>query len=162
MRTAIRSIAAGAAACLMAAASGCYSTTIQVPSDVPRGESYTDRQWFLLYGLVPLDEVSGEECQYGIADVESESSAIDVAISIGLTAVGIAGGLLLCDDIDDSLGELACAQAVALGTNLVGSRTVRYTCVAGPPVGAELLIPTAPSDQPVDEASPVPRSLVRR
>lgn len=69
----------------------CYTMTHQV-GDGGTGQSETSkRQWFILWGLVGLNDVDSHELAAGATDytIQTEQSAIDVLINLFTAAVTV-------------------------------------------------------------------------
>ena len=69
---------------VMVVASGC-ATHMHVIGDGGSGsETVEQRQWYVLWGLVPINEVDSAELADGASDytIETEQSALDVIINI--------------------------------------------------------------------------------
>jgi len=149
-----------AVALVLASQTACYTTKI-VTDRAPdtRSRSYSDRQWFTIGGLVPLSGEAGRECEHGLSWAESQLSGTDILISIGLTVAGGLVGSAACSDKDDT-GR---AQCITLGTTLVpfliGSRTVEYSCAAGP-TGGPAWAPAPPAPPAAPSAPPPPPASV--
>jgi len=107
---------------------GCYHTSI-VTDRAPGGREYSDRQWFTIAGLVPLSSPAGGECPNGLARAESELSGTDWLINIGLGVAGAFAGAAICKDESDERVSSCAATGATLIPFLLGSRTVKYTCV---------------------------------
>lgn len=117
----------------LALASGCYRTSIQTGLP-PAGPAIESRQWFTVGGLVELSDPTQAACPGGrIASAESRLSGVDILINVGLTALGAGVGAAACDADADAETYASCVSAAAsLAPFLLGSRTVSYTCAAGP------------------------------
>jgi hypothetical protein len=74
---------AGALA-LGAALSGCYTLDHRVGTGAQGGSESEERQWYILFGLIPLNEVDSHEMAAGAAnyDVNSQISALDVILNL--------------------------------------------------------------------------------
>ncbi len=72
----------------MFVASGC-STHLHVVGD--GSETVEQRQWYVLWGLVPINDVDSAEMADGAADytIETEKSALDVIINIFTGVVSV-------------------------------------------------------------------------
>jgi hypothetical protein len=106
-----------------------------IDTTLPRAETeYEQRQWFLLYGGLPITDPAGEDCQEtGIAYAESRLTVWDWAISLGIATGGVLLGSYLCESTDQDL-ETECVRRFAtLAPLIVSSRTVLYQCVAATP-----------------------------
>ncbi len=76
---------------VMVAASGC-ATHIHVVGDGGEGqEILEERQWYILWGLVPINDVDTAEMAEGASDytIETEQSALDVIINIFTSIVTV-------------------------------------------------------------------------
>ena len=105
---------------VVAFAGGCYTTKVAAPQSVP-GPHYEDRQWFTIGGLVPLSPPAGQQCPSGLAMVESQFSAVDVLIYLGLAVAGGLGGAVACSS-GDATAQASCAS---VGSSLVPFRSPR-------------------------------------
>ena len=63
---------------------GCSTHTHMVGAGPQTGEEITARQWYILWGLVPLNEVDTAEMAGGAADymIETQTTPLDVIIGI--------------------------------------------------------------------------------
>jgi hypothetical protein len=119
-----------AALAVMASQTACYNTRI-VTRAAPEGAPYSDRQWFTVGGLANLSQPAGQHCQNGLSWAESKLSGTDWLINVGLSVAGGIAGSLACGG--DPSAQVSCASAGAtLLPFLLSSRTVEYTCAAGP------------------------------
>jgi hypothetical protein len=123
----------------------CYTTKI-ITGRSPEGPAYTDRQWFTIGGLAPLSSPAGRECQNGISWAESKQSGTDILINIGLGVAGGIAGALACSDRELAARSSCASLGASLVPFLIGSRTVEYTCAAGPNANRPEWMP-APSAQ---------------
>ncbi|OJH36512.1 hypothetical protein BON30_32665 [Cystobacter ferrugineus] len=169
-------------AAVMTSQVGCYTTKVVSHARPPSGPESTERQWFMIGGLVPVSDPAGRECKHGFATVESKLSGTDWLINAGLTvAGGIAGGLTCgraaaANPNDDTGAFLfvgaACAAAFsALVPFMISSRTVEYTCAAGddggrggrldfmPPRQGYRMAPSQEESAPVPAEAPLARTL---
>lgn len=111
---------------------GCYKT--QVGTHDPSVPTHTDRQWFTLNGYTPLSDPSGQQCPDGVTYAETKLSGTDIAIDLGLRAVGLGIGIAACELPEDPTTAEASnfsqcmAVAGAILPALIASRTVRYQC----------------------------------
>ena len=82
MKKTFRSLAAALA--LTAALSSCYTLNHQVGNGAQGSSEHEQRQWYALYGLVPLNDVSSHEMAAGATnyDVKTQMSVLDVVIVI--------------------------------------------------------------------------------
>lgn len=144
------------AALVATIAGGCYSTKLKTkaPSDAAR---YERRQWFLLAGAIPLSRSAGSECPDGVATVESEMSGTDVLIQIGLTALGTILANNQCHTGQDYSYE-GCLIGYSLLPDILGSRTVTYTCRATPTT-KPAAPPSVMTRKPAPPSTPVPDAL---
>jgi hypothetical protein len=64
--------------------SSCYTMSHQVGSGGTGASESSERQWFILFGLVPINHVDSHEMAGGASDytVTTEQSALDVLINI--------------------------------------------------------------------------------
>ncbi|MCL4305312.1 hypothetical protein KJZ99_05315 [bacterium] len=71
-------------AILCAALSGCYTFNHQVGSGASSGVAKKKKQWFILWGLVPLTEVDSQALAGGAQnyDIKTQMGIDDVVISI--------------------------------------------------------------------------------
>ncbi len=62
----------------------CYTQTHTVGAGPQTGETTEVRQWFVLYGLIPLTEADSQEMAAGATDYEivTEMNLIDVVIGM--------------------------------------------------------------------------------
>jgi hypothetical protein len=62
----------------------CYTMTHQVGDGGSGAATSSERQWYILWGLVPLNSVDSHEMAGGASDytVTTEQSALDVLINI--------------------------------------------------------------------------------
>ena len=110
--------------------SGCFTTSIQTGVE-PIGVEQSDRQFFLIGGLVDLSDPAGEDCEHGLAWAESEMAVIDVLIAIGLGIAGTAAGGFACEGIDDEAQQASCVSGFSsFASFFFGTRTVHYQCAA--------------------------------
>jgi len=70
----------------------CYTQTHTVGAGPQTGETTEVRQWFVLYGLIPLTEADTQEMAAGATDYEivTEMNLIDVVIGMFTQAVTVA------------------------------------------------------------------------
>jgi len=106
---------------------GCYTTKVYSPAP-PGAQTYDDRQWFLLGGLVGLSDPAGSECKEGVAWQESEYTVSDALIQIGLALIGGTVAYFGCESIDNREEYYSCISGGNLIPWLFGSRTVHYKC----------------------------------
>lgn len=120
---------------------GCYTT--RIASGMPAGsQTYEERQWFAIAGLIPLSGAAGNECRNGLATAESQYNVVDALLILGLTAVGGIVGGVACGGSGDPAQIAQCAGGAAnLVPLLIQPRTVRYTCVGGAATGAVMPVP---------------------
>lgn len=131
----------------------CYTTKV-VTGRSPEGPAYTDRQWFTIGGLAPLSSPAGRECQNGISWAESKASGTDILINIGLGVAGGIVGALACSDSEVAVRSSCVSLGASVVPFLIGSRTVEYTCAAGPNANRPEWMP-APSAQASNAPAPV-------
>lgn len=64
-------------------ATGCYSQTFVVGKGAQSSQSESARQWFILWGLVPLNDVSSKMMAGSANDytIKTEHSFVDMVIS---------------------------------------------------------------------------------
>ena len=69
---------------VMVAASGCMAHSHVIGNGGSGDELVEKRQWYVLWGLVPINEVDTAEMAAGANDytIETERSALDVIINI--------------------------------------------------------------------------------
>ncbi|AKI98689.1 hypothetical protein ATI61_10685 [Archangium gephyra] len=145
-----------AALAVMATQTACYNTRI-VTRAAPEGAPYTDRQWFTIGGLAGLSQPAGQNCQNGLAWAESRLSGTDWLINVGLSVAGGIAGSLACANSDYGV-QLSCTSAGAtLVPFLLSSRTVEYTCAAGPVSDRPAYLPPPSSNMaPAPAPAPAP------
>ena len=82
MKKALSTLALTAAVALPM--TSCYTMTHKVGSGGAGTEETTDRQWFILWGLVEINHVDSQEMAGGASDytVKTEMSVIDVVINL--------------------------------------------------------------------------------
>lgn len=71
-------------ACLSLSAVGCYTFEHQVGKGAQTGMKVEKKQWFILWGLVPINQVDSQAMAKGAADytIKTEMSPVDVVVSI--------------------------------------------------------------------------------
>lgn len=71
--------------------SGCYTMNHVVGDGSKSGVKETARQWYVLWGLVPLNKVNSKDMSKGAKDytVKTEMSVIDVVIGIFTSIVTV-------------------------------------------------------------------------
>jgi hypothetical protein len=81
-KSSLRSLLAPLA--LAAALSSCYALEHRVGNGAQGGSDTSKRQWYILWGLVPLNEVDSQEMAGSASsyDVKSEINVIDVLLNI--------------------------------------------------------------------------------
>ncbi len=81
MKLGIRIVAALLVVVLLA---GCSAHTHKVGAGAQGVDKTEDRQWYILWGLVPLNDVDSADMAEGATDytVQTEASAIDVLINL--------------------------------------------------------------------------------
>ncbi len=69
---------------VMVAASGCMAHTHVVSNGGSGDELVEKRQWYVLWGLVPINEVDSAEMADGASNytIDTERSALDIIINI--------------------------------------------------------------------------------
>ncbi len=117
----------------MAVLAGCYHT--KTGTTAPRGGvTHEDRQWFALWGGIPLSGTAGSECgAAGMAYSDSRKSGMDILIDIGLSIGAFAAAGSICNLPDRPTAEQSSAYSTCmLGVTglsaLLGTRTVTYAC----------------------------------
>ena len=117
------------------AATGCYATEIRSGSSRAGARTHQHRQWFTVGGLVSLSEPVGDECgDDGTSYARSELGFVDILLNVAIGVGGAAAGIGICDSDGDPEAYAACVSGTsALGSFLLGSRTVKYQCRAGAP-----------------------------
>ncbi len=75
----------------MFVASGCAAHTHVIGDGGDGSETVEQRQWYVLWGLVPINDVDSAELADGAADytIETEQSALDVIINIFTSIVSV-------------------------------------------------------------------------
>ena len=70
---------------------GCAAHTHVVGNGAQGNEVTQQRQWYVLFGLVPINNVDTEQMAAGTADytIKTEQSALDVIINIFTSAVSV-------------------------------------------------------------------------
>lgn len=70
---------------------GCYTFNHQVGNGAQNYEQVKERQWFVLWGLVPINEVDSKAMAGGAADydVKTEFNVVDVIITVFTSYVTI-------------------------------------------------------------------------
>lgn len=63
---------------------GCYMFEHQVGKGAQTGMKVEKKQWFILWGLVPINQVDSQAMAKGASDytVKTEMSPVDVVVSI--------------------------------------------------------------------------------
>ena len=63
---------------------GCYTIEHQVGKGAQTGVSMEKKQWFILFGLVPLNKPNTNQMSGGATDytIKTEQSVVDVVIGI--------------------------------------------------------------------------------
>ena len=63
---------------------GCFTIQHQVGKGAQTGVSVEKKQWFILFGLVPLNSVNTNQMSGGATDytIKTEQSVVDVVIGI--------------------------------------------------------------------------------
>jgi hypothetical protein len=143
-----------AALAVMATQTACYNTRV-VTRAAPEGAPYTDRQWFTIGGLAGLSQPAGQHCQNGLSWTESRLSGTDWLINLGLGVAGGIAGSLACANSDYGT-QISCGLAgTTLLPFLLSSRTVEYTCAAGPVSDRPAYLPP-PSNNMAPAPAPAP------
>ncbi len=85
------SLALIAALTLTLPMTSCYTMTHQVGNGGTGATTTTERQWYALWGLVPLGEVDSKEMANGATDytVKTEQNFLDIVIGFFTTFVTI-------------------------------------------------------------------------
>ena len=65
---------------------GCYTQTFVVGDGPQTGQTASQRQWFALYGLIPLTQVDTGALAGGATDYEIQTQRSGVDILIGMPA----------------------------------------------------------------------------
>lgn len=78
-------------ACLSLSVVGCYTFEHQVGKGAQTGMKLEKKQWFILWGLIPLSPVDSQAMAKGATDytVKTEMSPVDVVISIVTSMVTV-------------------------------------------------------------------------
>ena len=76
---------------VMAVSSGCAAHTHVVGNGGMSGDVTEQRQWYVLWGLVPINNVDTEDMVMGASNytIETEQSALDVVINIFTSIVTV-------------------------------------------------------------------------
>ena len=76
---------------LVAPMSSCYTMTHQVGSGAQGSSEDSAKQWYILWGLIPLNHVDSQELADGATDytVETQHGVVDILISLVTTWVTI-------------------------------------------------------------------------
>jgi hypothetical protein len=63
---------------------GCYTIEHQVGKGTQTGVSVEKKQWFILWGLVPINDVNTNQMSGGATDytIKTEQNVVDVVIGI--------------------------------------------------------------------------------
>jgi hypothetical protein len=79
-----RILSLAAALALVLTLSGCFSLNHQVGRGAQGGSETSKRQWYALWGLVPLGEIDSQRMAGGATDytVESEQTLIDILLNL--------------------------------------------------------------------------------
>ena len=69
---------------LAAAISSCHTLVHDVGKGAQGNNSVEKRQWYILYGLIPLSEVDSKEMSKGATDytIKSEQNIVDILLNI--------------------------------------------------------------------------------
>ena len=75
---------AGSLALAALVTTGCYTLDHRVGNGSQGGVEREERQWYILFGLIPLNEVDSHEMAAGAAnyDVRSQIGPIDVLLNL--------------------------------------------------------------------------------
>lgn len=75
----------------MVVASGCAAHTHVIGNGGSGSETVEQRQWYVLWGLVPINEVDSATMAEGASNytIETEQSALDVVINIFTSIVTV-------------------------------------------------------------------------
>jgi hypothetical protein len=70
---------------------GCYSVTHVVGDGAKGNTTESERQWYVLFGLVPINEVDSKEMAGGATDYEitTEFTFVDLVIGVFTSLVSI-------------------------------------------------------------------------
>jgi hypothetical protein len=70
---------------------GCFTIQHQIGKGAQSGVSVEKKQWFILWGLVPLNTVNTSEMAAGATDytIKTEFTVVDVVIGIFTTYVTV-------------------------------------------------------------------------
>jgi hypothetical protein len=70
---------------------GCYTIEHQIGKGSQTGVSMEKKQWFILWGLVPLSDVNTNQMSGGATDytIKTEQSVVDVVIGIFTSCVTV-------------------------------------------------------------------------
>jgi hypothetical protein len=140
-----RLLAAAVLAAFATTQMGCYTTRVTSGIQPGSNQTYEQRQWFAILGLIPLSGPAGNECRNGLATAESQYNVVDALLVFGLTvAGGIAGGVA-CNNTDPVTQASCISGAAGVVPLLIQPRTVRYTCIGG---GAASVAPPAMTPVP--------------
>ncbi len=84
-------IAIVGALALVAALTGCYTLEHQVGTGAQGASEVEQRKWYILWGLVPLNEVDSHTMAAGATnyDVKSEITVVDVLLNLFTAWVSI-------------------------------------------------------------------------
>ena len=76
---------------VMVVASGCAGHTHIIGDGGDGSETVEQRQWYVLWGLVPINDVDSAEMADGTANytIDTEQSALDVIINIFTSVVSV-------------------------------------------------------------------------
>lgn len=76
---------------LVASMSSCYTMTHKVGAGAQGSSEVSEKQWYILWGLVPLNHVDSQEMADGATDytVETQHGFVDILISLVTTWVTI-------------------------------------------------------------------------
>ncbi len=72
------------AVAMLVSAGGCFTLNHVVGDGAKGGQTATERQWYILWGLVPLNEVKSKDMAGGATSytVKSERTPLDIIINI--------------------------------------------------------------------------------
>lgn len=65
---------------------GCYTQTFVVGNGPQTGQTASQRQWFALFGLIPLTQVDVQALAGGATDYEIQTQVSGMDIVIGIVA----------------------------------------------------------------------------
>ncbi|HUS65304.1 MAG TPA: hypothetical protein VMZ28_12205 [Kofleriaceae bacterium] len=113
------------------ATAGCYRASVRTAAPGV-GETYEDKQWFALFGMVRMSDPAGDECgEAGTSHTEVRVGWSDFFVSSALTTLGGTIAFWACneDNYADRADYATCLFAsTTLPPALLSSRTVEYRC----------------------------------